>query len=161
MDGTPQEPTPQEAEDALREIRSQQAELVRTPSLAPWWYPPFFVAWGTAFGFARDVQPNLVLPLAAGLFVIIFVARRRATMRLSNSWVRRQYDRRLWLAVVGYLVAIALLAFVAPWGLATLGVPMPNTICWFVLTVVLVLSSRPLNRWFVSHLARRVESGTQ
>jgi hypothetical protein len=127
-------PTPNEADEALRQIRHQQAESVRNAyKPGPWW-------------------AHLILAAVA-----VMQWRRRQVKR-SVATSMRMNDPLTWVLIIGFTAATLAVLFGGPRLLASFDVPFPHAISGLATGLMLILAI-PLGRWQVRRSIARIESG--
>ena len=116
-----------------------------------WWsYLTLTVAF-TLYGLSYDATSTvlrsvLVVGFFGFLFVPYFVQRRRVGRRPASSRPVQRYDRTLVLVMGAFIAVLLTIGFAGPRLLTTLGTPLPHTLCWFAVGV-LIFGVIPLNRW--------------
>jgi hypothetical protein len=158
-------PTPNEADDALRQIRHQQAESVRNAyKPGPWWSHLVLTGFFVSYGLGQDLRSlwgNLFqfvcLLILAG---VAWVQWRRRQVKRSLSSSFRLNDPVILAVVIGFTAATLAVLFGGPHVLAPLGVPFPHAISGLATGLLLILAI-PLGHWSARRSAARIESGEQ
>jgi hypothetical protein len=158
-------PTPTEADQALRQIRHQQAETIRRAyTRDPWWMYLALVGFFVGYGLGRDLASGWAALSQIVSWVIllgaVLVQRRRRKIRPSVASAWRMNGPVLWVVTTGYAVAMVALLFGAPLVLASLGVPFPHTIGGLATGLAVAVAAIPLGRWSLRRAVARAESRT-
>jgi hypothetical protein len=160
MDTTP---TPREADEALRQIRHQQAESIRNAyKPGPWWSFPVLTGFFVSYGLGRDLNSVWANVFQAVCWLILAGAawmqwrRRQVKRSLASSW--RINDPVVWVVIAGFTAVTLAVLFGGPAVLATFRVPYPHAICGLA-TGLLLVAAIPLGRWSVERSVARIESG--
>jgi len=124
----------------------------------PWWgYVGLTVAF-TIYGLSYDVTSNLASTLLMlgffGLLFVPYVIQRVQTGRWTSpsSWQGQRLDLPLILVMIAVTAILLTIGFAGPRLLTTLGAPLPHTLCWLAVGVLL-FSGIPLNRWAANRSA--------
>jgi hypothetical protein len=158
-------PTPNEADDALRQIRHQQAESVRdTYKPGPWWAHLVLTAFFVSYGLGKDLDSvwGTVFQILCWLILAAaaVVQWRRRQVKRSVATSMRMYDPLTWVVVIGFSAAILAVLFGGPHLLASFDVPFPHAISGLATGLIMILAI-PLGRWEVGRNVARIESGEQ
>lgn len=135
--------------DPTTSTPSEEAEP--SAANAAWVYLTLTVAF-TLYGLSRDVVSGVASALLlVGFFAVLFVpylVYRARTGRWREPASRAQRFDAVAVLVLGAAIAATLIVgFVVPRVLIELGVPLPYTLCWFAIGVLLFATAKPLNRW--------------
>jgi hypothetical protein len=160
MDSTP---TPHEADEALRRIRQQQAEAVRSAyDPGPWWtylaLAVFFVGYGLGHDL-KSVWGDIFQTGSALIFLGAAIAqwrRRRAGRSATAS--SRMNDATTWIVTIALTATMLAVLFAGPPALTALGVPLPHVVCGLAVGLI-VTAAIPLNDWSIRRVVARIESG--
>jgi hypothetical protein len=86
------------------------------------------------------------------LFVPYVIQRVRTGRWTTPSWQGQRYDLPLILVMVAVIAVLLTIGFAGPRLLTTLGAPLPHTLCWLAVGVLL-FAGIPLNRWAANRSA--------
>jgi Na+/glutamate symporter len=156
-------PTPNEADEALRQIRHQQAESVRNAyKPGPWWAHLVLTAFFVSYGLGKDLDSvwGTVFQVLCWLVLaaVAVVQWRRRQIKRSVATSMRMNDPLTWVLIIGFTAATLAVLFGGPHLLASFDVPFPHAISGLATGLMLILAI-PLGRWQVRRSIARIESG--
>jgi hypothetical protein len=105
----------------------------------------------TLYGLSYDVTSTLAHTLLiGGFFAILFapnvIQRVRTGRWPTPQWGEQRVDLPLILVMIGLIAVLLAIGFVGPRLLIALGAPLPHTLCWLAVGLLL-FAGIPLNRW--------------
>jgi hypothetical protein len=113
----------------------------------------------TLYGLSYDVTSTvahtlLILGFFALLFVPYVIHRVRYGRWTAPAWQGQRFDVALVLVMVAVIAVLLTIGFAGPRLLTTLGAPLPHTLCWLAVGLLL-FAGIPLNRWSANRSAPR------
>ncbi|WP_319457463.1 MULTISPECIES: hypothetical protein [unclassified Mycobacterium] len=105
----------------------------------------------TLYGLSYDVTSTLahtllILGFFALLFVPYVIQRVRTGRWTTPQWGEQRVDLPLILVMIAVIAALLTIGFAGPRLLTALGAPLPHTLCWLAVGLLL-FTGIPLNRW--------------
>lgn len=156
-------PTPHEADEALRQIRHQQAESIRnTYKPGPWWAHLVLTAFFVSYGLGKDLDSVWGTVSQVGCWLILVavavVQWRRRQVKRSVATSVRMNDPLTWVLIIVFSAVILAVLFGGPHLLAAYDVPFPHALSGLATGLLLILAI-PLGRWQVRRSIALIESG--
>lgn len=127
-----------------------------------WWSLLWLTVAFTFYGLSYDVTSTLAHNLLLlGFFTLLFapyaIQRVRTGRWTAPSSQGQRFDLPLILVMIAVIAVLLTIGFAGPRLLTTLGAPLPHTLCWLAVGLVL-FAVIPLNRWAANRAARETES---
>jgi hypothetical protein len=156
-------PTPHEADEALRQIRHQQAESIRnTYKPGPWWAHLVLTAFFVSYGLGKDLDSVWGTVSQVGCWLILVavavVQWRRRQVKRSVATSVRMNDPLTWVLIIVFSAVMLAVLFGGPHLLAAYDVPFPHALSGLATGLLLILAI-PLGRWQVRRSIALIESG--
>lgn len=156
-------PTPHEADEALRQIRHQQAESIRnTYKPGPWWAHLVLTTFFVSYGLGKDLDSVWGTVFQVGCWLILVavavVQWRRRQVKRSVATSVRVNDPLTWVLIIVFSAVMLAVLFGGPHLLAAFDVPFPHALSGLATGLLLILAI-PLGRWQVRRSIALIESG--